>query len=541
MNPPASARSFPASRTFLLKCLPVLLFGPLLGAPRPARAQTSGSYAQAESLVRDHHWDAGLSVLANLLKQEPRNLKALNLAGLALVGKNDTQQANEYFSRAIAIDPDFAPALKNLSINEFNARQYTQAEQHLLAAQKVTPDDPAIHLYLGEIDYRKQQYRIAAEQFGMANDFVRRSPVISAHLAASYLLTNDREKAVPILDTLQPATIDSKTQFELALALDQSGLPERALPYLEALRETFPDSYEIAFDLIVADFEAKRFPQAISLAKDLIARGRETAELDNVLAQAYEGDSQPQLALDAYRRAIRLDPQDEENYVDLASLCIDQHALQAGLTVIEVALKNRPNSARLVFMRGLIHATAGDMELAEADFKLSEKLAPNNDLGSIGLGDSYMETGHSAEAMRLLRKRLQEKPNDASLLYLLGESLLRTGALPGTPAYIEAQTALERSTTLAPALCLPHISLGTIYLDEGRNQDAVTQFEQARSIDPRERSIYSHLAVAYKRMGQSDKSRQVLAVLKTMLNQEQQDAIENMKSKTDPSSPAKPQ
>jgi tetratricopeptide (TPR) repeat protein len=181
-------------------------------------------------------------------------------------------------------------------------------------------------------------------------------------------------------------------------------------------------------------------------------------------------------------------------------------------------------------MRGVLHAMQDEFELAEKDFKLAADLAPQTNFGYIGLGVAYLETGHDAQAIQVLRQRLREKPNDASLLYLLGEGLIRTGAAPGAPAYAEAQAILEKSVLLNPNLCLPHISLGTIYLDEDRAKDAVTQFEQARAIDPKERSAYSHLAVAYRRLGQVDKAKETLNSLKDVIEQERRSTREKMKT-----------
>ena len=493
-------------------------------------ASQTSDYAKAEALVRNHQWDEGLAVLLQLLKSDPHNTRELNLAGLALTGKGDISQANEYFRKVLGVSPGFVPALKNLAINEFNLKQYDAAEKHLLAAQKGAPDDPIIHVYLGEIAYRQRKYQRATEAFGDARDFVFRNPNAAAHLAVSYLQISQQQKALEILDRFQPDQIEPQTQFALGLALEQLGLAERSIPYLEAVQQRYPDSYDIGFDLVLASIEAKQFPRAIDEAKDLIVHGHETSELNNVLAEAYEGNNEIQHAVDALRRAIALDPADEDNYLDFASLCMNQRSLQAGMTVIQVALESHPKSDRLIFMRGVLHAMQDEFELAEKDFKLSADLAPQTDLGYVGLGVSYLETGHDAQAIEILRQRLRKKPNNASLLYLLGEALIRTGAAAGSPAYVEAQTSLEKSVRLNPNLCLPHVSLGTIYLDEDRPQDAADQFERARTIDPKERSAYSHLAVAYRRLGQVDKSKEVLNALKDVIEQERQSTREKMKT-----------
>jgi tetratricopeptide (TPR) repeat protein len=497
--------------------------------PHPAGAQASG-YASAEALVRSHQWEEGLTILRPLLKTEPRNVRALNLAGLALTGKGDIQQADEHFKKAIAISPGFAPALKNLSINEFNQQQYPAAEKHLLAAQKQTPDDPVVNLYLGEVSYRQSKFQLAADAFNRALNLVAQNPNALAHLAVSYFQIGQQQKAMGIADQLHPEQIEPRTQFALGIALEKIGKPEQSLPYLVAVRQRYPDSYDIGFDLMLVGIAAKNYALAIQVGKDLISQGHESSELNNILAEAYADDNKIQSAVDAYRRAIALDPGDEDNYLDFTSLCLNQRSLQAALTVVQVGLESHPKSDRLVFMRGVVHATQDEFELAEKDFKLSADLSPQNSLGVIGLGVSYLETGHDAQAIQVLRQRLRAKPDDASLLYLLGEGLIRSGVSPGSDTFREAQTALEKSTRLNPNLCLPHISLGTIYLDEDRAKDAAAQFELARTLDPKERSAYSHLAVAYRRLGQADKSKEILTALKDVIEQERRSTREKMKS-----------
>jgi tetratricopeptide (TPR) repeat protein len=509
-----------------------MLIAVFLSTSLPIANQTS-DYAEAEAMVRNHHWDEGLALVQQLLRKDPTNTRALNLAGLALTGKGDIQQANEYFKKALVVSSGFVPALKNLGINEFNENQYDAAQKHLLAAQKKAPHDPIVNLYVGEIAYRAHKYQQAADAFGDAHDFVFHNSNAAAHLAASYLQIDQPQKALDILDRLTLDQIEPQTQFALGLSLEQLGLVERAIPYLEAVHRRYPDSYDIGFDLILADIAAKAFPKAIDEAKDLISHGHETSELNNVLAEAYEGNNEIQHAVDALRRAIALNPADEDNYLDFASLCMNQRSLEAGMQVIQVALESHPKSDRLIFMRGVLYATQDEFGKAEADFKLSAELAPQTDLGYVGLGVSYLETGHGAQAIEVLRQRLRTKPNDANLLYLLGEALLRTGAAPSTSAYSEAQTSLENSVRINPNLCLPHVSLGTIYLDEDRPADAAGQFEKARAIDPKERSAYSHLAVAYRRLGQVDKAKDVLNALKEVIEAERQTTREKMKTAAD--------
>ena len=243
------------------------------------------------------------------------------------------------------------------------------------------------------------------------------------------------------------------------------------------------------------------------------------------------GDKQTQSAVDALRRAIALDPKAEQNYLDFASLCINHQAYAEGLKVLDVALQVNPKSDRLVFERGILHALENHFELAEHDFEQASALAPENDLGGLGLGIAYLESGDSKQAIALLRTRLRAHPEDPKLLYLLGEALLRSGAVPGDAAYLEAQQSLEEAVAGDPRLELAHILLGKIYLAQNKNSGAVVELEQARALKPNERSIYSHLATAYRRLGDADKAAKALATLQEINDRDRSAVTARMKSK----------
>jgi tetratricopeptide (TPR) repeat protein len=477
-------------------------------------------YRRAEGLVRDHRWDEGLAILGPLIAADPANLRALNLAALAYTGKGDIARADDYFSKALKVDPDFVPALKNLAINEFNRHQMNEAERHLLLAAKSTPADPVVNLYLGELFFERRNFARAAEALSRSGPFLSRDPDVAAQLAVSYLAIGEKEKAAALLDSAPADRLTHQSQFALGAGLAAAGLAERAIPYLMAVPQSGPGAYDAAFDLALCYLNLKQYPAAIDALKRLIDNGGETSEADNLLAEAYEGNHETQPAIDALRKAIALAPDDDDNYLDFAALCMDHQDFDAGLRVLDTGLRVHPNSDRLLFERGILHAMRDNFQLAELDFRKAALLAPEKSSSYKGLGVLYLETGNAAQAIETLRKRLRVTPNDPDLLYLLGEALLKSGARPGDEAYRQAQTALESSVKLNPRLCLPHVSLGRIYLEEDRATEAVAQLEQAREIDPNERSTYWQLAVAYRKLGQTGKQREALSTLKGLNNQE---------------------
>jgi tetratricopeptide (TPR) repeat protein len=334
------------------------------------------------------------------------------------------------------------------------------------------------------------------------------------------LRSSQKQQALDLLNQTEPSAFDPQSQLTLGIALAESDSNEQAVPYLAAAFAHDPESYDAGFDLALACVRAKQYSTAIATMQALIGRGHDSSELENLLAEALAANGETLSALDAYRRAIVLDPSDENNYLDFASLCLDHHGFDDAMKVIASGLHVHPDSARLIFMRGVIEASQDKFDLSEKDFQQAALLNPQHDVGAVGLSTLYLERGNSAEALKVTRAQLGHKPDDPNLLYLLGEGLISSGAAPGQPTFVEAQQSLEKAVRLNPALCLPHISLGSIYMREERYADAAAQFEAARAIDPSENSAYSHLAVAYRRLGQPEKAKEVVSALQVLLQQQ---------------------
>jgi Flp pilus assembly protein TadD len=487
-----------------------------------ALAAGSEIYAQAEALVRQGQWDQGISLLKPLLQAEPDNLKALNLLGIALTGKGDLVSANREFQHAARIDPRFSPALKNLAINEFTQKDVTDAERHFSQALAQAPNDPVIHAYLGHIAYSRHQYRKAATHLEKAGNLMH-DPAVASELAESSLEIGQQQRAFDVLSGLDQKSLSPRQQFSLGLTLARHELYDQAIPYFQAVNAAYPDSYDAAFNLAVCYVLTRQFPAAIAVLNATVTRGHKTAELDNLLAEALEGNQQIQQAIDALREATQLAPKDENNYVDLATLCTNYDAYDLGLQIIEIGLHHHPESDRLIFQRGVLEAMKDRFDLAENDFQLASRLAPDKNLTYVALGVSYMQTGHLPEAIRSLRQRIKEKPNDPILLYLLGDALIRSGASPDDPTFAEARAVLETSVKLNQQLAASQVDLAKLYLKENRLDEAREHLERAKTIDPKDKTAYSQLAVVYRRSGKPELASAMLSTLNKLNEEDRQE------------------
>jgi Flp pilus assembly protein TadD len=497
----------------------ILLFWLAL-SPLGLLAQEPQTYGRAETFVRQGQYDQGIALLRPLVESEPRNLKALNLLGIALTQKGELAAANREYVRALQVDPHFQAALKNLAINEFTLKEFVSSEKHFREASKMALDDPVINAFLGRMAFSRNDFDLAAVHLAKAGYLLTQDPSLLVSLVQSDLEIDKDSDALSMLARTPGQQLPLRTQFQLGLALAQHNHFEQATPLFQAVQAKFPASYDAGFNLAVCYVETKQYANAITVLTGLKAGGHKTAELDNLLAEAYKGTDQVQPAIDALREATQLAPDDEDNYIDLVALCIDHNSFDLGMEVLEVGLHYRPRSDRLVFQRGILHAMKNQFDLADQDFQLASQLAPEKNLSYVGLGVSYMQTGNLSEAVRTLRDRAKQKPDDPTLLYLLGEALIRSGASPGDSSFTEAQAALERSVSLSPAFVPSRVDLAKLYVREDRVDNAVVLLEKARALEPEEKSVYSQLAVAYRKQKKPEQAAAALSTL-AKLNEEE--------------------
>jgi len=132
------------------------------------------------------------------------------------------------------------------------------------------------------------------------------------------------------------------------------------------------------------------------------------------------------------------------------------------------------------------------------------------------------------EAIRVAREGIRKGKRHFMLVALYGEAVLGSGAEPGVRDFGEARTALEQAVAGQPGYASAQIALARFYLLEDRLDKAITHFELARELDPQNPAVYSYLARALRKRGETARAEEMLAVL-SRLNQENPESADFLK------------
>ena len=505
------------------------------------------AYECAVAQVTRQDFAGAIRSLDEVLGAAPRDLKALNLLGIALTGAGRVDEANRRFQQAISLDPTFYPALKNLAVNELARGRYAESQRHFEQVLKLAPADDVAHVHLAEIHFKKKELAAALGHYEKAGARVAQDPAWTLHHARCLLEQGRANDAVAVLDRLPPP--DADAQFQAGVLLGQANASASAAAFFGRARAGYRDPYAAAYNQILMLNRAGQAGEALRVAEGLVAERTQPAELYRLMAEAYVDQGRIKEAYDALRTATRLEPQNEELYLDLAGICVDHDNFDLGLEIVDVGLGHRPDSLALRLQRGVMLAMKSQLAQAEAEFDRAREMAPQAAAPYVALAMAWMQTGRTEKAVEVLRERGRAGDKSAVVPYMLAVAILRSGADPAGPAGAEAVAALESSVRLDPGFPGSRAELGKLLLKRGAVEPAIRQLEKAVALDPQNPAPAYALAQAYFKTGAKDRAEKLMSQV-SRLNARQREGnaddelrrmvVRIVREGTAPASPASP-
>jgi tetratricopeptide (TPR) repeat protein len=318
----------------------------------------------------------------------------------------------------------------------------------------------------------------------------------------------------------QESSSQPENELQAGIALSRGGRFAEAIPHFLAARGHVSDEYAAEFNLALCFVGIGEFQKAIPILLGLRNGDHESAGVENLLSQAYAGTDQAKEAFEAFQKAARFTPKDEKLYLLVAAAFLEKQDYAHGLAVVQSGLKELPDSPKLHYELGYVLWQLEEPVMAKPEFERATSLGPHSAIGYLAAAQESFMLGNLAEAAQIARTAIREGAADDQLLVLLGDALIQSGARPSQPEFSEAKEALEKAISEHPREASSHIALGRLLLQEGRVDAAVEHLEFARQLGPQNPSPYMLLATAYRKRGQIEQERAMLAMV-AKLNEEQ--------------------
>lgn len=481
--------------------------------------QASLASRVAALLTRQDDFPEAIDVLKDAIKANPSAPgPLLQLAFIYTKYLRRTDQAIDYVNRAIALDPHNVDAYERLCEIALGAGDEKKALQSLDRATEIKSDDPVFWARLGKLYASivfKPDRPPKPEELARVNDIFKKAadragddaaalkdvadyyastqqikeaiPLylrllelepddINARekLATGFVLTNQREKAVEMLEAIikehpekyQPYDLlagllddaaralerekksdQAKAMFAKAAANYEQSLiinPGRASPYLHLAelllgplkqneravkvlseaRQHFPQTPEIVYYLGIAQREAKHFQEAVATFEEALHEAEaEGTEIANARFYFDYGAAAEQAGLhdkaaDLFRKSIAVDPAnaaDAYNYLAYMWAEHDTH-LDEAEQMIKLALQADPNNGAYIDTLGWLEFRQGKFDQALSDLlRAAQRLTREDPVVLEHVGDACAKLNKPAQALDAWQKALNLDPQNKKL------------------------------------------------------------------------------------------------------------------------------
>jgi tetratricopeptide (TPR) repeat protein len=264
-----------------------------------------------------------------------------------------------------------------------------------------------------------------------------------------------------------------------------------------------------------------RFDKAREALKEAIALNDKNAEAEMWLGVVELADGHPEGAVPPLDKAAQLTPNDL-NVLDYRARAHTLVARDSYAAMYKLA----PDSWQVHRALGESYAETGKTAEAISEYQTALALQPQNPDLYEALGNAYQKVSKFVEATQAYEQELRLSPNNMVAIYNLGKIAVENQENPkaGVPLL---ETVVKNYQHSAPADF--YLGLGLVKL--GRDHDAIPYLEkvaQDESTGEMPKRAAYELARAYRRLGQVEDSNRALAQFQKYKNaDEQQEAQQN--------------
>ena len=416
---------------------------------------TTADLALISAHLRRQEFDSALKAIDGLEKKQPDKPLAAHLRARTLLAKKDIAGARKNFERALAIDPDYFPAVAGLAGLDMTDKKPDNAKKRFEAVLAKNPKNGQAWLALAEL----------AAKSGAAKDEVAK--LIGNSVTASPTDVTPRLLLIDFYLRNKDVKVASSTAQDAVAAL--------------------PDSPEVLDALGRTQLASGEFSQAIATYSKLAGMQPLSPQPHMRLADAHLAEKNKEAAAQSLRKGLEIKPDLLDAQRALIVLDLDAKKFQDALTTARTVQKQRPKEAVGYVLEGDINAAQKNWDAAATAYRVGLKQVNSSEL-AIKLYSVLLASGKGAEADKFSATWQKDNPKDAAFFFYLGDGAIARKDYVGAEKNYAAVIKLQANNAVA----YNNLAWVTAKL----NKDGAIAFaEKANALAPNQPAFMDTLAV----------------------------------------------
>lgn len=370
-----------------------------------------------------------------------------------------------------------------------------------------TPDTwSGYRLYLeGMLARKAEDFDTAAKYLKTASEKDPSSLVLKRELAVVHLLSNDKEKALEVINDILKTTPDDA---DTLLLLVRIRLSERKAGAAEALLEQVieadPMREEAYYRLGLLQSTTRKYDKALATYLKLLEAYPYSYAGHYYAALLHKEKGNLDEATLHLEESLNIAPEFTEARLELADILVSQKKTDNAKEHYRVVLTNTPDNLQATLAMALIHDTNGEKKSAREMFdSITDPQTRWMEIYTL-INTLYIEQRRYNEAHLLLTGVINLYADNSEFNYMLGFVCEKLG---------DSDEAIQCFKKISPAS--DYYERATLFVsvqlwEQGDKKGAVHTLEEARKQLPESTEILSYLASFYEEMELYDKAEACL-------------------------------
>lgn len=461
----------------------------------------------AQLYLRDGQLDEALEQIDLASQGEENEVELLQLRAGILATLKRTDEAIETYRKIIRLTD-----VENEEPYVFIASLYAQqndvnaAEGILHELVQKNPKSFFGNYYLAKIYVTNTDFDKAEEYYKKALQLNPNAETVQIELARVYAYRKKFEKAIAICEEVvknNPSNVKAHALLgELLLGKDRV---DDALKQFEAVQDLEEDPSETRFKIALIKLQRRDLEGAEVELRLVLSQHPENSAARYYLASTYAGLKRADEAVEQLKQIEK----GQDFYVEAKTLgsylLRQEERYDEAIDMLQELVESNPEDAKIL---GFLAALYRDNEQFSKAVETTDKIIaiqPTEDRHYFNKGVYLDESGDREGAMVAMRKALELNAENANALNYLGYTLAEL-----SKDLNEAEELVKKAIALEPDNGYFIDSLGWIYFQMGRYEDALRELQRAAKLVPDDAVILEHLGRAYLQVGKADDARLVL-------------------------------
>jgi tetratricopeptide (TPR) repeat protein len=227
----------------------------------------------------------------------------------------------------------------------------------------------------------------------------------------------------------------------------------------------------------------------------------------DLLGMALEEQKDFKGAAEAFRQALKIDPQSTETQFKLIEAYLGAGQKEKGLELAQLLSEQAKNDVRTHFTLAVLLARIGEYKAAIHEFETADALQPATFEILHNLGQAYLKSGDNTKALGILDRALKVSPDSVGTLYLMAQAYANEGKdLDALDVLVKARKLEPRNTDVI--FLMARLSMKQTYYE-----DAIPLLEEGLKVDPNGPNLLAALGICYFATGKITKARDTFQAL----------------------------